>query len=209
MFHAKPDGVAPLAGILIESFHLIRKNIVPVIAPFPDIAQHIIKSPFVGFFQSNWTGFYEFAIPCTIIQRTVKSGLTGVFPLSFGGQGKLISFRKKGTEFLIHLPGEGKSLLPSHIDRRQMDFPLVFVGLVSHHILPLLTGNLTVAQIKVLCKYHLMFRFFCPAKFVEFFFIPHNKSSGRDQIESYINFMTKRKCQSLFHNHTFRFLLQR
>ena len=150
MFNPKPDGVAPLAGILIESFHLIRKNIVPVIAPFPDIAQHIIKSPFVGFFLSNRTGFYEFAEPCAIFQRAVKSGLTGVLPLSFGGEGKFVSFGQKGTKFLIHLPGEGKSLLPSHIDRRQMDFPLVFVGLVSHHILPLLTGNLTVAQIKVL-----------------------------------------------------------
>ena len=203
MFHSDADGIAPFMNILVHPFQFIREKIVPVIAPFPDIAQHVIQSPFVRLLHADRTGFHAIAIPCDFVQIIFrfKTGAAGVFPLCFGRQEKFIPLRQLTAEFFIQFSAESSCLLPSNVFNRTVVTAFVLVCLVSHHILPLNAGDGKLPQPEPFRDRDLVFRLVGPAILVEFLFVSHDKGPGFHRHERDVHLVSERKCHFIAHNH--------
>ena len=126
----------------------------PVFTPLPDVAVHIVESPFVRWKAAYRRGLspihaylaisiYAFAIEICLVRRDCcpkvegcrRPSTTSIFPLGFGWQSILL------LVFFPQFLHERLAIIPGNVFHRQVLFTLEMAGVVTHHSLPLFLGD--------------------------------------------------------------------
>ena len=127
-------------------------TVIPVTAPFPDVAMHVEKAKGVGFLLADGMGLLTgvFNIPgilgklaCTIAKTVcrVRSATTGIFPFRFGGEAEV--FAGPGIE----LVDEVLDVVPGDVLHREA-VALEMGGVGAHDGFPLGLSDFIFTHVK-------------------------------------------------------------
>ena len=135
---AAKDAVRALSGDLGIRLCDSRVSGVPIIAPFPHVAAHVMEAQFVGFFLARELGL-DAVIPSNFV-RVITSSIQVAFALNAATSSKLpLRFRWQAIRFArqrVEFRNELLTVVPIHVFYGQV-IALETAGIVAHDRNPL------------------------------------------------------------------------